>query len=76
MLLLSYRLSNETLTSLGVKLVNGPVPIPLYTRKKMVEVASQPIPGLTVSQVVEVDPETQYLASIVLQITDGYKFRR
>ncbi len=72
----SYELSNEVLTSLGVSLVGRVVSIPLYTRKKMVVDRDLSLPGLTVSRVVDVDPETQYYVSIVLQITDGCTFKR
>jgi hypothetical protein len=69
-------LDPAVLRHMGVELSPGPVPIPLYAQKKMVDDDEQPIPRMIVSHIEEVDPETQYLASLVLQITDGKAFRR
>ncbi len=66
---------SSVLSSMGVTLCRGPVPLPLYAQK---ELRPDPtgIPGLAVMRVVDVDPELQSLMSLVLQITDAQAFRR
>ncbi len=74
--LVTNRFSPELLSSMGVYPCPGPFPIPLYAQKMMVDDDSQPIPGMIVSHVEDVDPELQTLISIILQIRDGRSFRR
>jgi hypothetical protein len=66
----------SVLTSLGVELLPGPIPLPLYARKEMKPTPDRLFPGLTVYQVVDVDPDLQCLMRILLQVTDGGAFRR
>jgi hypothetical protein len=54
----------------------GPFPIPLYAQKSMVDDLDQPIAGMIVSHVEDVDDELQSLIHLVLQIVDGQQFRR
>jgi hypothetical protein len=69
-------LDPELLRSLGIVLSPGPVQIPLYTQKKMIDDVEQPIPGMIVSHIEDVEPDMQYLVSLVLQIVDWRTFRR
>jgi hypothetical protein len=64
------------LALLGVSPVPGPVLIPLYAQKTMDPVAEPRLPGLVVSQVIDIDPDIQSLVSLVLQVVDGSKFKR
>jgi hypothetical protein len=64
------------LAAMGVELIQGPVLLPLYAQKQMKPTPDRLFPGLTVYQVVDVDPELQELMCLLLQITDGRAFRR
>ncbi len=64
------------LASMGVHVAPGPIRIPLYAQKLMVDDDVQPIPGMIVSHVIDVDPEVQALIALALQIVDGRSFRR
>jgi hypothetical protein len=75
-LLSLFSLDSELLETLGVRCYPGPVRIPLYAQKQLVYDQVQPIPGMTVSRVVDVPDELQKLMAIVLQVEDGAAFRR
>ncbi len=60
------------LEALGFEPSMGPLLIPLYTRKRMVPVQ----PHSSLIRAVDHDPDIQFLVSIILQVTDGSKFRR
>ncbi len=64
------------LKAMGIKSVPGPIRIPLYAQKIMVDDLVQPIPGMIVSHVEEVSDDLQSLMALVLQIVDGSAFRR
>ncbi len=68
--------NDRILAAMGVELVQGPVLLPLYAQKQMRPTPDVLFPGLTVYQVVDVDPELQEMMSLLLQITDGRAFRR
>ncbi len=74
--LIFNRFSPELLSNMGVRPCSGPFPIPLYAQKMMVDDDPQPIPGMIVSHIEDVDQELQSLISIILQISDGRLFRR
>ncbi len=61
---------------MGIEPCRGPVPIPLYAQKVMVDDVDQPLPGMIVSHVEEVPAGQQVLMSLILQIVDGRAFRR
>ncbi len=66
----------QLLSSMGIRLSPGPVPIPLYAQKTMQLVPDRNLPGLSVYKPVDVDPELQSLMSLLLQVVDGKAFRR
>jgi hypothetical protein len=59
------------LSKLGIELVRGDVPIPLYTRKVLT-----PFPEQGTSRAVTTSLSQQVLASLILQITDPLRFIR
>ncbi len=71
-----FRSDPNFLALLGVQRCRGPVPIPIYAQKIMVDDDLQPIPGMIVSHVEDVPTEQQLLMSLLLQIIDGQAFRR
>ncbi len=63
------------LETMGIRCSPGPIRIPLYAQKVMVDDIVQPIPGMIVSHVEDVSDELQSLMALILQIVDGSAFR-
>ncbi len=61
---------------MGIENAPGPIRIPLYAQKVLVDDPVQHIPGMVVSHVEDVPDDLQSLMSFVLQIVDGRAFRR
>jgi hypothetical protein len=61
------------LHSIGISLTGHPVPIPLYTRRRMIQVSNS---GHDIMRVVPVDDSLQEAVRLVIQIVDGTRFRR
>ncbi len=71
------RLPPGFLSSIGIDESSQPVPIPLYTRKRVTQVGHHvALPNLVLHQVEDVPLDVQERVRLVLQITDGRKFRR
>jgi hypothetical protein len=66
----------SVLSAMGVELVQGPIKLPLYAQKEMKPTPDLLFPGLTVYQVVDIDPDLQHLMGLLLQVVDGGAFRR
>lgn len=64
------------LRSIGIEPTSRPVPIPIYTRRRMVDVPSLSTPHLRVSRVEPVPDDRQELVRLVLQVVDGSKLKR
>jgi hypothetical protein len=71
------RFDSAFLSSIGIEESNQPVPIPLYTRKRVSQAGhNAAIPNLVVHQIVDVPREVQDNVRLVIQIIDGRKFQR
>jgi hypothetical protein len=71
------RFDSAFLFSIGIEESNQPIPIPLYTRKRVAQAGhNAAIPNLVVHQVVDVPREVQDNVRLVIQIVDGRKFQR